>query len=224
MNNYYVYMYTRSVDSPTAKAGTPYYIGKGRGRRRFEKHSVTIPNDEHNVIVFENLLEMGAFIIERTLIRWYGRKDLTYTDRPPGILRNMTDGGDGGSGRKDSDDTKQRRGKSNTGKRRTIESKNKISAAVKAARIRLGNWWIDKKHSDDTKQIMSAKKKGKSYEEIFGPRAAEMRERRRIESSGIPKGPQCQVICPHCGKEGGTGIMKRWHGDRCKYNTSTEMD
>jgi len=24
------------------------------------------------------------------------------------------------------------------------------------------------------------------------------------------------VICPHCGKEGGLGAMKRWHFDKCK--------
>lgn len=25
-----------------------------------------------------------------------------------------------------------------------------------------------------------------------------------------------QVICPHCGKKGGRGIMHRWHFDNCK--------
>jgi hypothetical protein len=80
------------------------------------------------------------------------------------------------------------------------------------------NPFHNKKHSDITKEVMSAKKKGKSYEEIFGAdKAKEMRERRRSESLGKIKGPQEKIICPHCGTEGGVGIMKRWHGDKCKF-------
>ena len=29
-------------------------------------------------------------------------------------------------------------------------------------------------------------------------------------------GPQTQVVCPHCGKDGGVGAMKRHHFDNCK--------
>ena len=28
---------------------------------------------------------------------------------------------------------------------------------------------------------------------------------------------QAKVQCPHCGKEGGEGIMHRWHFDNCKH-------
>jgi hypothetical protein len=79
------------------------------------------------------------------------------------------------------------------------------------------NPFHNKKHSDSTKEVMSAKKKGKSYEEIFGAtKAKEMRLRRSKESLGKLKGPQQKIKCLHCGSEGGLGIMKRWHGDRCK--------
>lgn len=30
------------------------------------------------------------------------------------------------------------------------------------------------------------------------------------------KGPHDLAICPHCSKEGGERIMKRWHFDNCK--------
>lgn len=29
--------------------------------------------------------------------------------------------------------------------------------------------------------------------------------------------PRKKIICPHCGKEGGNGIMQRWHFDNCKH-------
>jgi len=80
------------------------------------------------------------------------------------------------------------------------------------------NPFHNKKHSTATKEVMSSKKKGKTYEEIFGAdKAKEMRERRSKEGLGKAKGPQEKISCPHCGTLGGFSIMKRWHGDKCKF-------
>ena len=95
---FYVYAYIRERTSSTANAGTPYYIGKGCDRRAYTKHkNVNRPISKNIIILESNMTEIGAFALERRLIKWWGRKDLK-----TGILHNMTDGGEGGSGRKHS--------------------------------------------------------------------------------------------------------------------------
>lgn len=99
---HYVYEYLR-------EDGTPYYVGKGIGKRWKEKHNVPIPPKSRVKFVAENLDEQTAIDLEIELISKYGRKDLG-----TGILRNLTNGGDGVSGRTDSEDTRLKKSNAQT--------------------------------------------------------------------------------------------------------------
>ena len=85
---FYVYAFLR-------EDGTPYYIGKGQGNRAWGKRQFRPADDSRISILTETLTETEAFSEEIRHIQFYGRKDLG-----TGILRNLTDGGEGASGYK----------------------------------------------------------------------------------------------------------------------------
>jgi hypothetical protein len=92
---YYVYYYLRSSDSEHGKAGTPYYVGKGKGNRINGKHTVIVPKDSKcKVKIAEGLTNECAKLLEILHISVWGRLDMN-----TGILRNRTGGGDGGRSR-----------------------------------------------------------------------------------------------------------------------------
>ena len=115
---FYIYAYLRKGNL------TPYYIGKGKGRRAWQKkHSCIVPSDKSRIVIMEdNLTELGAFALERFYIRWYGRKDLG-----TGILHNKTDGGEGPAGCLHTEETKEKLSLIHRGKKFSDKTKKRMS-------------------------------------------------------------------------------------------------
>jgi hypothetical protein len=135
---YYTYAYLR-------EDGTPYYIGKGKaGRINNNLHNINLPPENRRVYLKKNLTDEEARKHEVYMIDILGRKDLG-----TGILRNMTDGGEGCAGRVLTDETKKKLSDAHKGKKKSIEHRKALSKAAKK-----------RKASDKWKAAASASLKG----------------------------------------------------------------
>ena len=191
-NDYYIYFYLRSRDSAIGKAGTPYYVGKGKNKRAYDRRRrlVPVPKDKNNIVfVLNNLTEEQAFQNEIDFISWYGRVDLNN-----GILRNLTDGGEGPSGairsedykrkmselmkdKTHSEESKRKISESNKGKTRSEESRRKISESRKGQGLGILK-------SEETKRKMSESMKGE-LNPMFGKTRSEESRRKQSETKKL---------------------------------------
>ena len=126
-------------------------------------HHVPIPPKERILILKNNLSEDEAIKHEIYLISIFGRKD-----NNTGILRNLTDGGDGKSGWKASKETCDKISKSLTGKKKTPEQIEKHRLSMIGRKLseehkrKIGEGGKGKKMSPEAieKMKIAAKKRG----------------------------------------------------------------
>jgi len=195
MNEYYTYAYLR-------EDGTPYYIGKGKGRRVYfkAKDEIRIPKDKSRIIFLkQNLTEEEAFKHEIYMISVFGRKDLRN-----GILRNKTDGGEGGAmmlgkkhkeesiqkmseikkGKKFTEEHKRKIGEAHRGRTLTEEHKKKIGTAGKGrtyteeSRKKISDARKGKTHTEETKRKMSESAKGRVHSEESKRKMSEAKKKK----------------------------------------------
>jgi hypothetical protein len=138
-NRFYTYAYLR-------EDRTPYYIGKGSGNRINENKGRPCkkPKNKSRIIFLkQNLTEEEAFNHEKYMIAVFGRKDLG-----TGILHNKTDGGEGCSGFKHSEETKRNHSIKMKGKNHPHYGKRST--------------FYGKSHSNDSKRKLSEKRRGEN--------------------------------------------------------------
>jgi hypothetical protein len=159
--HYYTYAYLREDK-------TPYYIGKGKGNRIYDKRKTTKPPKDKSRIIYlkQNLTEEEAFRHEIYMIDVFGRKDLG-----TGILHNRTDGGDGASGAIRSEETKKKMSEAKKGKTPSEETRRKLSDAQKG-----------KTRSEEHKRNLSDAKKGEKNH-MYGKTTSE--ETRKKQSDAM---------------------------------------
>ena len=167
MNEYYTYAYLREDK-------TPYYIGKGKGKRIYSKQKYIKPPKDKLRIIFlkNNLTEAEAFKHEIYMIAVLGRKDLG-----TGILHNRTNGGDGVSGAIVSDETRRKIGEASKGRTHSEKTRRKLSEASKG-----------KTHSEETKIKISESQKGEKHHN-YGKTASEETKRKISEAHKGEKNP-----------------------------------
>lgn len=169
--DYYVYAYIRIKDSLNGKAGTPYYIGKGKGKRAWHGvHRVPVPKESWRIVIIaDQLSELWSLIMERKLIRLWGR-----LDNRTGVLHNLTDGGESNYGLIHNTITRQKMSASATGKKKSSAHVAKIAAKKRGSKVNMTPEQLAARGKN-----ISAAKKGKGNGLTGRPKSPETRERIR---------------------------------------------
>jgi hypothetical protein len=142
--------------------GSPYYVGIGNPKRPYtgKRCCGGPPSRDRIVILHEGLEWEKACEIEKELIAFYGRKDLG-----TGVLRNLTNGGDGA--KNPSKETRAKISRAGRGRKLSSEHKQKILKANKGrecpkeVREKISKSHLGMKLSEEVRKKISKANKGK---------------------------------------------------------------
>lgn len=185
-----------------------FYIGKGRGRRAWSMNyrnshwrNIVAKDGEHKVeILAQWPTEQEAFEHEKFLIWCFRDIGLDIT--------NMTDGGDGCSGLKHTEETRKKISKSSLGKVISVEQRKKMSDAHKGKKPDCSTYWLGKSMSDETKIKISKSMIGKTghRKNLGKPRSEET----KLKISLALKGRKTAPFSEEARKKMSESVKKSW--------------
>lgn len=199
---FYTYLWFR-------ENATPYYVGKGRGKRAYDRHAHRIhrPVDRARIFIQHWESEEKAFEMERWYILLFGRKDLG-----TGILQNRTDGGEGPAGYSEEHLKAMRDrmlGKPSIRKgTKCSEETRKLISAVK----------LGKKPSEEALRNMSKAQLGRKHTKETKEKIADSNRRRTYSEKTLEKMRNSQRV----GESGHKGII--WDGQVSKWKVRVKTN
>ena len=241
-NMAYVYAHKTNTDN------TIFYVGVGdndnyqrsriaTGRSEAWKKKVKLSNGYTVQILYDNISYERALELEMETIAKLGRESLN-----EGPLVNLTAGGQGRKGITHSKETIQRIVNSEGYKNRNINKdkfKNKsyeeIYGESKAKEIRQKQSNAKRPPTKSGVEHHMYGKKRPEHSAILKGRPNPTSKERwlsdlnpmkdpniRLKVASAKKGvPRPKLVCPYCGKEGGSGNMQRWHFENCIKKSSS---
>jgi len=177
---YYVYSYFREDFSP-------YYIGNRTKGRAYASanHRIKAPKDKSRIhILKNNLTEEKAYELEKLYILMFGRIDLG-----TGILRNLSDGGEGPVGYKTTPEQRRKIALSRMGEKHPLynvspskETREKQSLSMKGKFVGEKNPMYNQTHTEENRRKISERHKGV-------PKTKEHRRKMSVAAKGKKKPP-----------------------------------
>jgi len=154
LTDFYVYMHKRQSD------GVPFYIGKGSKSRAWKKHGrselwkrIVKKHGYDVVLIDEKLSEKESFELETFAIDFLGKQS-----NNKGPLINITDGGEGASGRIVSELTRKKISDGNVGNKNSLGRIYSEEIRKKMSLARIG-----KKPTNETRKKLSDAKQGQKH-------------------------------------------------------------